>query len=243
MQWSGLVPSLDDVQLWLQGPTPVLRLRGQTLVANADADGLSDWSYDLQEDLDRLRPNIDHLEDLGWIKGCPYELTITKLGRAILAAADRAQDTEEGSVVILDSDDQFAYAKLIGHLTQAGQGLLVDPYFRLAQLMTILDGTKLSRILLSKQHKSSSRDRAELQMALASPALPRSVEIRASDDDALHDRLIVDEGGEVWVLGASLNSVGRANTVIVRIPAEGAPSLREKASRLWEQADHLRPLQ
>jgi hypothetical protein len=145
----------------------------------------------------------------------------------------------EGVVMVLDTDDQFAYAKLIGHLNQAGEGLLVDPYFRLPQLMTILTGTSITRILISKQHKSSKTDRAELAIALASPALPRKIEIRASSDDALHDRLIVGEDGKVWVLGTSLNSVGRVHTALIPLPFNDSASFRERAQRLWDAAEPL----
>jgi hypothetical protein len=156
----------------------------------------------------------------------------------LLASAEIAESVEtEGAVMMLDTEDQFAYAKLIGHLNQAGEGLLVDPYFRLPQLMTVLNGTNLSRILISKQHKSSKADRAELMIALESPALPRKIEIRASSDDALHDRLIVGDDGRVWVLGTSLNSVGHVNTALIPLPSTGSTPLRALAESLWENAE------
>src|SRR6202012_1186948 len=102
---------------------------------------------------------------------------------------------------------------------------------------TILTGTSICRILMSKQHKNSTADRAELAIALASPALPRKIEIRASSDDALHDRLVVGEDGRVWVLGTSLNSVGHVNTALIPLPSNGSAPFRELAQRLWDGAE------
>jgi hypothetical protein len=207
------------------------------VVVPGDEEVPSGW---MDDDIDL---HLTHLQELEWIEGKPDAIAITDLGRALLATAERADDTEEGSTVVLDSNDQFAYAKLIGHLNQAGEGLLVDPYFRLAQLMTVIEGTTISRVLISKQHNNSSRDRAELRVALASPLLSRSVEVRASDDNAVHDRLIISQNGDVSLLGASLNSVGRVNTVIIPVPAEGAAALRDQAERLWDKAELVRPVE
>jgi hypothetical protein len=57
---------------------------------------------------------------------------------------------------------------------------------------------------------------------------------------ALHDRLIVGEDGEVWTLGASLNSVATTSTVVVPVPQAGADALRQQAEKLWADAEQVR---
>jgi hypothetical protein len=182
---------------------------------------------------------LDHLVVLRWVTGTP-RLRLTELGRALLGAAERAAAAEgEADVVVLDREDPFAYPRLIGHLVKAKEGLLVDPYFRIDQLMTILNNTSIARVLISKQHNRSREDRAALAVALDNPSLPRSIEIRATNDRGLHDRLIVGEDGEVWTLGASLNSVATTSTVIVPVPQAGADALRQQAEKLWDTAEQV----
>jgi len=228
---SGYSPSKSEVDLWLKEPVPASTWTTFTL-------GLP--SSLLTSLLQPRRDTLDHLASLRWITGGPG-LRLTELGRALLAAAERAAAVEgEAGVVVLDRADPFSYARLIGHLANAKEGLLVDPYFRIDQLMTILNSTSIARVLVSKQHKRSNEDRAALAVALDSPSLPRRIEIRATSDAGLHDRLIVGEDGEVWTLGASLNSVATTSTVIVPVPPAGADALRQQAEKLWSDAEQVR---
>jgi hypothetical protein len=225
---SGYDPAKWEVGTWLEDPGP----------ADGPRDEVLGWSHGLSQQYSDDESDLEHLEHLGWISSLDERVRLTDLGRAILHSAERGDLTEpEASAVILDSQDPFAYAKLVGHLTKAGAGLLVDPYFRLGQLMAMLSGTTISRVLISKQHKSSKVDRAELKIALDSASLPRPIQIRASADTAIHDRLIVGENGEVWTLGASLNSVGHVNTMIIPVPEAGATALRVQAEGLWGKAE------
>jgi len=178
---SGYKPTSSEVELWLDEPEPSDGLTGafqRAMLARfmSGAFGTS------------MSNHLKHLVSLGWIENNQDRLSLTTLGRALLLSADRSESVDsDASVIILDSEDQFAYAKLIGYLNQAGEGLLLDPYFRIDQLMTILNGTSLTRVLISKQHKNSKADRAALAVALQSPALPRNIEIRASSDAAVHE--------------------------------------------------------
>lgn len=227
---SGYSPERSEVDSWLREPQPPSRvLAAISMMVTAslgDFFGRGD--------------TLDHLIELGWITESPG-LRLTELGRALLAAAERAESGEgEAGIVVLDREDPFAYARLIGHLAKAKQGLLVDPYFRIDQLMTVLNGTTIARVLISKQHGRSKEDRSALAVALDSPSLPRQIAIRATSDPALHDRLIVGEDGEVWTLGASLNSVATTSTVIVPVPQAGADALRQQAEKLWDDAKEVR---
>jgi hypothetical protein len=235
---SGYKPTREEVGLWLDKPLPMggsgtLALTGFRSIMAQLASALGSSTVTGEDQL-------QHLSMLGWVTESQGRISIAPLGRALLTSAEAVESAEtEGVVIMLDTDDQFAYAKLIGHLNQAGEGLLVDAYFRLPQLMTILTGTGISRILMSKQHKSSRADRAELTIALTSPALPRTIEVRASSDDALHDRLIVGDDGKVWILGTSLNSVGQVHTALIPLSFNNSVPFRERAERLWDAAEPL----
>ena len=232
---SGYKPTCDEVGLWLEKPRPFGGTLSGMLGRNVISEVFASFGGRVTGET-----QLQHLSMLGWVAESQGRLSITPLGRALLTNAEATESAEtEGVVMMLDTDDQFAYAKLIGHLNQAGEGLLVDAYFRLPQLMTILTGTSINRILISKQHSNSKADRAELGIALASPALPRTIDIRASSDDALHDRLIVGDDGKVWVLGTSLNSVGRVHTALIPLPFNESAPFRERAQRLWDSAEPL----
>ena len=229
---SGYNPSNEEVELWLKEPEPQSDFR--SIFGGFATDGLFGLLASGRSDA------LSHMVSLRWITN-GSRLKVTALGRALLGAANRAIKVDgEASIVILDSKDPLSYARLIGYLTRAKEGLLVDPYFRVGDLMTILNSTSIARILISKQHKGSGEDRTALAVALDSPSLPRNVEIRATGDSSLHDRFIVGEDGEVWTLGASLSSVATSSTVIVPVPQAGAEALRRQSEDWWDQAEQVR---
>ncbi|MET7427221.1 hypothetical protein [Dactylosporangium sp. NPDC005555] len=179
---------------------------------------------------------LDHLIRIRWVKD-ERGLTLTQLGLAMLAEARHVKRAEESTVIVLETTDRFAYARLVGQIASIGSALLVDPYFRLRELETILDNTEVNRVLISKQYKGSSEARAELRTALNAVAAVVDMEIRATASSTLHDRILVSDEGPVYMLGASLNTVGVANTVFMRIPDSAAAALRAQAEDLWDAAD------
>lgn len=235
---SGYRPLVSEIQAWLSAPearAAVVENFFTNLVRFSIAVSAGSRVVSDAED------TIDHLIRIKWIAKNDGRVTLTDLGRALFRSAERSEVAEEDPVVlVLDSEDPFAYAKVIGHLARAGAGFLVDPYFRLEQLRAVLGSTSITRVLISKQYKHSNQIRSELTIALDSPSLPRPIEVRASASGTLHDRLIVGENGDVWILGASLNSIGTVNSVIAPIPSEGAIALRASAEDLWASAEPVR---
>jgi hypothetical protein len=51
--------------------------------------------------------------------------------------------------------------------------------------------------------------------------------------------VIVAETGDVFMLGGSLNTVGSANTIFMKVPASGASALKQQAEDLWLEAQPL----
>ena len=52
------------------------------------------------------------------------------------------------------------------------------------------------------------------------------ISVYIADQDLLHDRFVIVDNKDVWLLGSSLNSIGRALSVIVRLDES---STRRKA--------------
>ena len=126
----------------------------------------------------------------------------------------------------------------MGQLTDAGEGLLVDPYLKLDILHRIVTSTHLTRLLVSG--KSSNRaEIAAMQTYLDSASLSRHVEVRTSTE--LHDRYLLADDGPVLTLGTSLNGVGRTTTVLTPMPSGAREVLRETYERLWADASLVGP--
>lgn len=242
---SGYRPNTEEVSEWLKSPHPApatyspSRLE-QGLIHFAENFGRMTQALEVFKPGDLIQPaetTVENLLRLRWLED-QSGLRLTRLGEALLADAKRSFREEPRAVVILSAHDQLAYPRLIGQIAAAGEAFLVDPYFRLDQLQTIMESTTVSRVLISKRYKGSIATRAELQTALRNTIIAsRPIEIRATDDPALHDRVLVAENGEVFSLGASLNSIGVSTTVYIAVPNSGAAPIRAAVEDLWDTAD------
>lgn len=195
---------------------------------------------------------VAHLVRLGWLKETGSRLDaggndeqglqLTDLGRALLRDAEReATPQEEVGVVVLEAGDSLAYPVLIGQFAAAGEGLLVDPYLKLADLNGIVVSTRLTRVLVSapKNHRGQEAELAAMATHLNSASLSRHVEVRSSTD--LHDRVLLANEGDVMTLGTSLNGVGRKTTVFTPVPSPAREALRMEYERLWSEATLVGP--
>jgi hypothetical protein len=188
---------------------------------------------------------INHLIRLRWLekvsgRGDESGLRLTDLGRALLRDKEREVSTDEDvSVVVLGKDDPLAYPILIGQLTAAGPGLLVDPFLKLEALHTIVMNTQLTRLLVSGK-KSNNDVVVSMRTYLNNNSLPREVEVRACV--GLHDRLLIADDDElVMTLGTSLNGVGKTTTVLSEMPATACAALRDEYAKLWAEAELVGP--
>ncbi|MFE1126464.1 hypothetical protein ACFW6R_07390 [Streptomyces albidoflavus] len=182
----------------------------------------------------------DYLERLGWISVDGGIVNLTRLGKAILdELSSPASDvqSERAIEVLLDPSDPHAYVKVIGVLSEMGEGLLVDPYFRYDQLEMIVDHTRLRRVLTSK--KTGNTALSQLQFALAVVDEDQRPEIRVSE--SLHDRFAIGDNGDVVAIGTSLNSVGRNHSVVVPISETAGKGVSSVYEQLWSAATVLTP--
>ncbi|MFE7980814.1 hypothetical protein ACFUZA_01315 [Streptomyces cellulosae] len=181
-----------------------------------------------------------YLERVGWIKVASESVKLTPLGHAILAdlSAPKLDVTnEDASEVILDPSDPFAYVRVIGALSDIGEGLLVDPYFRFDQLETVVEHTQIRRILTSK--KIGAPAISQLALALAVYDEPQRPEVRVANE--LHDRFAISEGDKVIAIGTSLNSVGKNLSIVVPLASIAGNAIRRSHEDLWSSASVLEP--
>lgn len=237
---NGYTPTAKDVEAWLKQPLP----RGASYeYDSAFARVLSGFSL-AEGILGRSRlvtPSqgmVDHLIQLGWVRSTQSALRLSELGHALLAAAERqAIPRPDIDVVVLGRDDPLSYAQLIGRLAKASGGMLVDPYVRLKQLHDVVVYTDLARVLTSD--KIGPGDVSAIGVYLASPDIPRPIDVRVTGDSAVHDRMLI-ANGEVHTIGASVNAVASGvTTVLTPMPPDAANALVEAAEGWWLQA---RPL-
>ncbi|WP_395156863.1 hypothetical protein [Ilumatobacter sp.] len=183
---------------------------------------------------------VDYLLRLDWVTFSPDGVKLTSLGRAIHTAADREERTgEESTDVVLDRDDPVVLAKLFRELGEVGEALLVDPYFRIDHLMSVLQATEVNRILTSR--KVSNADINALAIALGTLGSDaRQVEVKVADR-SLHDRHVIGVDGTVLLLGASLNGVGTVTSVVVKM-ADSAEAIAANCELMWDRADPLEPI-
>jgi hypothetical protein len=195
----------------------------------------------------RPDPVAEYLLGVGWItKDDQGFVRLTKVGRAVLAASGaeaaemEAQDPEVADVA-LDPQDPLVYVQLTRRLQKAGQGLLVDAYFKAQSVSWLIESTNLRRVLVSSRHRSSEQDRQQIAVALATVPNGSDLEVRHTNDPALHDRCVVSASGEVQLLGSSVNGVGKHLTAVITPSDDIAAVYRQKYEGLWQNAQVVTP--
>lgn len=191
-------------------------------------------------------PVAHYLLTVGWIRKDGEGLRLTGTGRAVLAACGEevaqyeASDPEVADVA-LDPQDPLAYVQLTRRLQKAGAGLLVDAYFKADTLVWLIESTNLRRILISSRHPKSEKDRQIIAVALATVPNGSDVEVRHTNNPALHDRCVISEHGDVQLLGSSVNGVGRHLTAVMTPSDDIAKVYRKKYEDLWQKATPVQP--
>jgi hypothetical protein len=184
----------------------------------------------------------DYLGRVGWINGMnDDEIELSSMGRALLnalnspAIEDTSADVFE---IVLNPDNPFAYAQALGGLSSVKNALLVEPYFRLEQLMDVAAFDNITRVLLGSNLKA--REYEVLATGLASLPVGRALEIRKAKD--LHDRyLIPAEEGKVIMLGASLGGIGKRVSTMTTLGEVASRALRDAHEAIWRAAEMVEP--
>lgn len=154
------------------------------------------------------------------------------------------------SRVSRNADNQFFYYKQPGEAERkirelihsaSNHLLIVDPYFNHKTARLFLDATKMSKVKTTilcsagglKKQKDGTDPARELARIVTerNATRPDSISVLVSPQDNLHDRFIVIDGKEAWLLGSSLATLGEDSlSAIVKVenPQETICPILEK---------------
>lgn len=179
-----------------------------------------------------------YLTRVGWITNT-YEVELTKVGRALLKAlnAPVLESATDVIEIVLDPDNPFAYAQAIGALAEPKEALLVEPYFRLEQLMDISELENITRVLVGS--RVTQKDIEVLATGLASLDAGRNLKVRQASE--LHDRYLIPDDGSVLMLGMSLGGIGKKVSTITTLGPEASVALRKAHGTIWSKAKEIKP--
>ncbi|MCW2835344.1 MAG: uncharacterized protein JWN68_3297 [Nocardioides sp.] len=183
-----------------------------------------------------------YLARLSWINDDTAEaVELTPAGRALLKALNSPaleETTADVFEIVLNPDNPFAYAQALSGLSTVKNALLVEPYFRLDQLMDVAEFDNIVRVLVGSRLKAAEYDL--LATGIASLRDGRSIEIRKTAD--LHDRyLIPAEDGGVLMLGASLGAIGKKVSTMTTLGQVASRALRDAHEQIWCEAEPIEP--
>lgn len=178
---------------------------------------------------------LAHLRRLNWIERDQRgRYGVTQLGHALLrteAAAD--DDDEDASVMVLTAEDELAYGRVLGVISECGEALIVDGYLDAQELVHILKDSSASRFLVSNKLNKSRLTELAMMIRLTPAIGGVARELRCAD---FHDRYVIGEN-KVYGLGSSLNGVGKSMTTLIQMPDAAALTIRAEAENLWAEAE------
>jgi hypothetical protein len=178
---------------------------------------------------------VTHFQRVKWISVDDERVNVTQLGRAVVMAADAGSQEVEVVQAALDPNDPLAYARLVAHLAQLDNVMVVDPYFRCAQFLDLYRLPTLTRVLTSP--KIGKKALAEITATAGVVQWGRSFEVRAAKSDAgMHDRILIPSAGSVYQVGTSLGSIGDSFTVLSEIQ-DLADTVRDHFEKVWSDAE------
>jgi hypothetical protein len=233
----GYALSTDELEHYAEGRERKIFQRGELAAqfAKSVAASAAPWAGTV-----RVETSSEWLTRLGWIASQKDGLQITGLGRAVLRELQQQELKEELPLdVTLSPDDPVAYARVIERIAKHRNAMLVDAYFRLDDLLTLVQYTSVARILTSTRGKDGPSRVAGLATGVTQLKLDRPFEIRTTDD--IHDRFVIPRTGDVDSLGTSLTGVGKRLSVMVRLKEPTASLIRTRHEAAWEGGKSLGP--
>ena len=183
---------------------------------------------------------LAHLRRLGWVdRDARRRYSVTKLGRALLAAEAMAEsDLQDPSVVVLAPEDQnLGYGQVLGRVSTCGDALVADQYLGVLELLDLLEHTDASRFLIGPNMPRDRVTELSLQIKVSPPSDTGAVrELRRAN---FHDRYVVGEQN-VFTLTASLNGVSKSSmALLMEMTDVAADAIRTHVEQLWSDAEPL----
>lgn len=157
LEREGYQPTVDELEAYVRTPPR----RRQTILGGQLASVSAAITSILPLNTESI---VDYLLRVGWAIPVDGRVRLLDIGRALERALERSANQADVMDVVLDPEDPIVLARLIKQISLRGPGMLVDPYFRLEQLMPVIQHTEINRVLTSE--RTSESDRAGLATAL-----------------------------------------------------------------------------
>ncbi|KFI64221.1 hypothetical protein [Bifidobacterium cuniculi] len=184
----------------------------------------------------------DYLSGAGLIEIEDGKIQITSFGRALVEDANHVEDDSDVAVTF-KKDDPYAYQKLWQTLSAPNMLYLIDPYFK-ADYLGFIITTSIQRILVANSvHGNGRKELISLELALGGlEAQGRDmVEVRSTDAANLHDRYVIGKDGATYMIGRSINGIGRSTTIFLPLPLLASKAIKDEMEQLWNQGRPVCP--
>jgi hypothetical protein len=119
--------------------------------------------------------------------------------------------------------------------SNAGAGMLLDPYLKPEALLWLITSTEITRALI----KPPRGGIGPFQVALGYTRGSERIDIRVTSTDEFHDRSIVGADGAVTLMGTSVNGLDRHLSSLTTLTAEDGASLRARYESLYSAAERI----
>jgi hypothetical protein len=219
VEGQGYHPTADEINHYAISPSPT--------TAPYEYPSVKDWLDDVtyNSGSDQQESAAEWLLRIDLAEERDGKLFTTELGRALLAAANQRELEQAASAtvaLVLRQDDDFAIAMVMARIAEAGEAALVDPY----------------RILTGPSNEKSRLGAISSALAVLNPATIRIPAVRVTD--VFHDRYLIPTKGPVWMLGTSLNGIGRKTSMMVQVSDEPAgQAIRSGFDEAWGSATDI----
>jgi hypothetical protein len=218
--------TFDEFEAYVSMPTPTVK---------------SPWGGgdDLEEVFkSEKEPVLDWLVRLGWLARAERTVRITQLGRAVLGAVERHEVAVElPSEVNLGPEERFSYSRLLARLGNLRDAMLVDRYLNHDQLMEVLDGSTITRVLIGNDRQLEAERRGLAAALSRSMGLDRPFYIGVSAE--LRDRFLIPPSGDVSFFGQVISGGGHKGMVVGTVSSPASDAIRRTFEDVWSRATPL----
>lgn len=183
-------------------------------------------------------PVLDWLVRLGWLARGERTVRITSLGRAVLGAVERHEiSVELPSEINSTAEEPFSYQRTLARMSNLRDAMLVDRYLNLDQLMEVLHGSTITRVLIGNDRQFEAERRGLAAALTRSMGVDRPFYVGVSSE--LRDRFLIPPSGEVSYLGQVVTGGGNKGVVVGSIGMPAADAIRRSFEDVWSRATPL----
>ena len=193
-------------------------------------------------------PVVSYLVGMSWVTisgSGPDRVHITDVGRALVTGLESEGNAERPTLsvadVALDPTDPLVWTHLTRVVGRAGEGLLVDPFFKADFVPWLVESTMIRRVLVSGKHRQAEEDLKVMAVALATIQRADELEVRSTKSKELHDRCVIGADGSVYLLGSSFNGVGTNLTAVIQPDPDVARVYTDRCEAVWADASVVAP--